>query len=149
MVRLLKSWALPALLSLALGSAALAQTDAFEAEMEALLTPAEDRASLLRCAALFRAFRLYAGEDTELGQAAQEREQDVVVFTTMIWQSDEGLEMEAAMDQIVPLITDATELFITRMVENSETGGTVFDPELEDEVGYCNALRNTLMEALE
>ncbi|AHM05682.1 hypothetical protein roselon_03424 [Roseibacterium elongatum DSM 19469] len=119
--------------------------DGFETAMEAALAEAGTGAQLVRCTALFRAFRLYAGDETDLGRMAAERETDMAVFSVMVWQDDTGSDdMDAAFATVVPWVTEATELYLDRMVDNQAALGTVFDPDLEANLGFCNALRDRL-----
>lgn len=135
--------------ALCLPQTAWAQNTAPDEQLDTILAPASDRAPLVGCAALFRAFRLYAGEDTEVGQSATEREQDMIVFATLVWQASENLSMDDALAAIIPILADATELYLDRFVENNETTGSVFGDNLEGRVTFCNALRDELVESVQ
>lgn len=129
--------------------AAPAQTDTFEDAMAQALSDAGAAQSLIRCTALFRAFRLYAGDDTELGATAALRETDLAVTGVVIWQRDPerdgGIDdLEAAFDAIVPMVGDATELYLARMRGNHEAGGSIFDDGLDSELTYCNTLHREI-----
>jgi hypothetical protein len=109
--------------------------------MEAALTEAGRAASLLRCTALFRAFRLYAGESSEIGATAAARETDLAVAGVVIWQDETGeTELDTALETIVPMVGAATDLFLARMSGNLDAGESVFDAGIETELVYCNAL---------
>ena len=136
-------------LSLLCGKPAPAQSDAFGARMADALAPAGDRASLLRFTALFRAFRLYAGDDTEVGAIAANREGDLAVIAAIIWQGAENTDMNGAIAAIVPLIDTATDLFVDRFIANDATTGNIFDSGLDAELAYCGTLGDGLMEAFE
>jgi hypothetical protein len=118
-----------------------AQSDPFETAIETALAEAGVAAPILRCTAIFRAFRIYAGEDTDLGATAAEREGTMAAAGVIIWQNDTGTEdLEAAFEAIVPMIGAGTELYLRRMSANQETEGTVFDLDLETDLTYCVTL---------
>lgn len=120
--------------------------EGFEDAMSAILAEAGMAHGLIRCAALFRAFRVYAGDLSEIGEMAAERETDMGVFSVIVWQNENGIEdNEEAFAAIVPIVEGATELFFGRMIENQRATGTVFDTDLEGNLGYCNALRDQLL----
>lgn len=124
---------------------ALSQSDPFETAMQDALAEAGLAASLIRCTSLYRAFRIYAGEETDLGAAAAERETALAAASVVIWQSDTGSEdVEAAFGTIVPMVGDATILFLARMNENREADASVFDPGLETELAYCGTLHDEI-----
>lgn len=113
--------------------------------MEDALSGAGLAAPLIRCTALFRAFRLHGGEGTPLGENAAAREADLAATSVAIWQSDTGTEeIEVAVETIVPMVGAATDLFLERMAANRDAGGGVFDPELETELVYCVALQDEI-----
>jgi hypothetical protein len=128
----------------ALPSTARAQEsggDLFDRAMNAALFQAGEAAPLMRCAAVFRAFRVYAGDTSEIGATAAERETDLAVTAVVVWQNETATaDLQAAFAAIVPMVTDATDLFLARMVENHDDTGAVFDDALETELAYCNAL---------
>jgi len=124
---------------------ASAQPAPFEAAMEEALSEAGLAAPLIRCTALFRAFRLHGGEGTPLGESAAAREADLAATSVAIWQSDTGTGgTEAAVEAIVPMVGAATDLFLARMGANLDAGGGVFDPDLETELVYCVALQDEI-----
>ncbi|GAA5067314.1 hypothetical protein N0B44_02925 [Roseibacterium beibuensis] len=126
-------------------SEAPAAPEGFDEAMGAALAAAGAGETLVQCTALFRAFRLYAGEQTEVGRMAAERETDMAVFSVLVWQDETGSEdMEAAFEVVVPWVDAATELYLDRMTANQAEGGTVFDANLEGNLGFCNALRDRL-----
>jgi hypothetical protein len=123
------------------------ETEAFAAAMAVALEGTGSAASLLRCSALFRAFHVYAGPGTEVGETAAARETDMAVTAVVVWQNETGTDdLDIAFDAVVPVVTAATELYLDRMVENSETGDSVFDPALEAELAYCTALHARIMD---
>jgi hypothetical protein len=138
-----------ALLSV-LGAAAPAQvaqpegeTDDFAQAMESVLAEAGEARPLLRCTALYRAFRLYAGADSEIGATAAERETDLATTAAVIWQDETGTrDLSRAFEAIVPMMAEATELFLARMVDNAGPEGNVLDPALEADLAYCDALHD-------
>lgn len=134
----------------ALAAPMSAQTDtAFETAMAEALDGAGQAASLLRCTALFRAFRLYAGDETELGATAASRETDLAVAGVVIWQNETGAgDLDTAFATIVPIVGDATDLFLARMVANQEDAGSVFDPGLEPELAFCDTLHGEIAAGL-
>jgi hypothetical protein len=138
------------LLVLALGltpGMALAQTDPFEAAMEEALTDAGTAGSLIRCTSLFRAFRLYAGEGTQVGATAAARETDLAVASVVIWQNDMGVtELDTAFEAIVPMVGDATDLYLARMSANRDAIDSVFDDTLETELTFCGTLHDEIAE---
>lgn len=122
----------------------------FDAAMDAALVDAGNAASLLRCTGLFRAFRVFAGEDTELGRNAAERETDLAVTAVVVWQAETGTEeTQAAFDVIVPMVTGATDLYLARMSETREAAGTVFDATLETELTFCDTLHGEIAARME
>jgi hypothetical protein len=123
------------------------ETEAFTAAMEEALSGTGNAAGLLRCTAVFRAFHVYAGPGTEVGETAAARETDMAVTAVVIWQSETGTEdLDSAFDAVVPMVTAATELYLDRMVDNAETGDSVFDPAIEADLAYCNALHGRIMD---
>lgn len=113
--------------------------------MDAALFNAGSSAPLLRCTGLFRAFRLYAGDATELGRGAALRETDLAVAAVVVWQSETGTaETQSAFDVIVPMVTDATDLYLARMAENQDADGTIFDEDLDIELAYCDTLHSEI-----
>lgn len=141
----------PAMVALAICApdTAIAQPLLFEDRLETALAPAGDNASLIGCIALFRAFRLYAGDETEVGQTAALRENDLAVFATLVWQTEQNLGMDEAVLAILPLIETATELYLDRFVDNYETTGRVFDDNLDQRLAFCGILRDRLMESMQ
>lgn len=134
-----------ALLLCAAPLAAPAETDPFETEMAEALSGAGAAEPLIRCTALFRAFRLYAGEDTELGATAAARETDLAVTGVVIWQRDGRIaDLEAAFGAIVPMVGAGTELYLARMRANHAAGGGVMDDGLDTELTYCNTLHREI-----
>jgi hypothetical protein len=127
---------------------AAAQTDAFDTELAETLSEAGERAELVSCLALFRAFRLYFGAETEAGSEAGAREVDMTVVTAVIWQGATSTTLDEAMAEIVPLADTATELYTTRFEANHEQTGDLFDADLSDRLGTCDTLRTQLLEAL-
>ena len=124
---------------------ALAQTDAFESAMEDTLSDAGNAGSLIRCTALFRAFRIYAGEDTLVGATSAMRETDLAVTSVVIWQSDKGeTDLDTAFEAIVPMVGAATDLFLGRMGANRDAGDSVFDDGIETELAYCSTLHDEI-----
>ncbi len=122
-----------------------AQPAPFEAAMEDALSEAGLAAPLIRCTALFRAFRIHGGPGTPLGESAAAREADLAATGVAIWQSDTGTEdISAAVEAIVPMVGAAADLFLARMDDNWDTGGGVFDPELETELIYCVTLQDEI-----
>jgi hypothetical protein len=132
-----------------------AQTDApageataFSEAMDAALADGGSASSLLRCTALFRAFRLYAGEGTEVGMTAAEHETGLAVAAVVVWQDDTGTEdLEEAFEIIVPMVSEATDLFLARMSDNMDADDRVFDDALEAELTYCDTLHDEIAEA--
>ncbi|MCU4652899.1 hypothetical protein N8I71_08650 [Roseibacterium sp. SDUM158016] len=123
------------------------ETEAFAAAMAETLGGTGNAASLLRCTAVFRAFHLYAGTDTQVGATAAERETDMAVSGVVVWQDETGTDdLDAAFETVVPMVTAATELYLDRMVANAEAGDSVFDPDLEAELSYCSALHERIMD---
>lgn len=117
----------------------------FDRAMDAALFNAGSTASLLRCTGLFRAFRVYAGAASDVGREAALRETDLAVAAVVIWQAETGTrETEAAFEVIVPMVTDATDLFLARLSSNLDETGAVFDAALETELAYCNALHGEI-----
>ncbi len=144
-----------AALSVSLATAAPAQPDApegetqaFAAAMQAALAEGGSASLLLRCTALFRAFRLYAGEGTEIAATAAEHETGLAVAAVVVWQDETGTEdLETAFEAIVPMVTDATDLFLARMSDNQDAAGRVFDDALEAELTYCDTLHDEIAQA--
>lgn len=117
------------------------ESEAFAESMERALAEAGSAAPLLRCTAFFRAFRLYAGEESEVGATALEHETDLAAAAVVVWQDEIGAEnLNAAFETIVPVVGEATELFLARMADNQEERGIVFDDALEAELTYCDTL---------
>jgi hypothetical protein len=136
--------ALAAVFSLGLAPAS-AQPVPFEAAMEDALSGAGLAAPLIRCTALFRAFRLHGGAGTPLRESAAAREADLAATSIAIWQSDTGTGgTEAAVEAIVPMVGAATDLFLARMGANQQAVGGVLDPELETELVYCVTLQDEI-----
>jgi hypothetical protein len=133
---------------LALASGAVAQSDTFDAELETALAPAEDRAELISCLALFRSFRVYFGADTEAGAEAGAREVDMTVLSSVIWQGATGATLDEAMAAILPLADAATELYTARFEANHDETGDLFDAGLTGRLASCDTLRAHLVEAL-
>jgi hypothetical protein len=122
------------------------ETQAFAAAMAETLDGAGEAAPLVRCAGLFRAFRVVAGEDSEAGATAAEYETDLAVTASVVWQQATGAaEARAAFDAIVPMVAGAAELFLDRMAANRADGGSVFDDALDTELAYCDALRDGIV----
>lgn len=144
---------LPALLAV-LATAASAQvpppegeTDAFAQAMDSVLAEAGEATPLLRCTALFRAFRLYAGADSEIGGIAAEHETDLATTAAVVWQDETGTpDLARAFEAIVPMMAEATELYLARMAENAEPEGNVLDPALEADLARCDALHGGIAE---
>lgn len=133
---------LPVLGVLALSTAAAtAQPEGFGARMDATLAPAGDVAPFLRCAGLFRAFRLLAGEDTETGADALDREVDLAVLASLLREAETGAGRDAVMAEIVPLIAGAAELYLDRMVANDAATGRVLDDGLAGSLAVCAELQ--------
>lgn len=129
---------------------ALAQPAGFEDRIGAALAGSGENAGLMRCAGLFRAFRLYAGDDSELGATAAEREGDFAVFAAISWQDEtDNDDIDAALAFVVPYIDAGTDLYLERMIENHRATDTVFDDDLEESIAFCNALRVRLLESVE
>jgi hypothetical protein len=125
----------------------VAETDAFGQAMERVLADAGEAAPLLRCTALFRAFRLYAGADSEVGGIAAEHETDLATTAAVVWQDETGTsDLARAFEAIVPMMAEATELFLARMAENAEPEGNVLDPALEADLAWCDALHGEIVE---
>lgn len=149
---LVRQAALALALSLGLVAPGLAQPEGeprwFTVQMEEVLAPAGSAASILRCTALFRAFRLYAGEGGEIGATAAQHETDLAVVAVVVWQEEMGEpETSAAFEVVVPVVTQATELYLARMIENQEEREIIFDPALESELTYCDTLHAELTAA--
>lgn len=126
-------------------AASHAQTDPFDTAMEEALSDAGTASSLIRCTSLFRAFRIYAGEDTQVGATAAMRETDLAVASVVIWQNETGeSELEAAFAVIVPMVGAATDLYLARMGDNQDALGTVFDDALETELTFCGTLHGEI-----
>ena len=124
---------------------AAAQTGSFDTDMATALAGSGTATPLIRCTALFRAFRLLAGEGTELASAAAARETELAVASVSIWQANTGSgDLDAAFDAIVPIIGAATGLYLDRMRANQVAGGSVFDADLEPELAYCGALHDRI-----
>jgi len=131
-----------------LSEPSLAQTDtAFETEMREALDEAGTAGSLIRCTSLFRAFRLYAGDESEIGTTAAARETDLAVASVVIWQNETDTDdLETAFEAIVPMVGTATDLFVARMGANQDAQGSVFDAGIETELTFCNTLHSEMAE---
>jgi hypothetical protein len=138
-----------ALLALSPGRSDAQAPDGFDGAMEATLAEAGAATPLLRCTALFRAFRLYAGEQSEIGRTAAEHETGLAVAGVVIWQDETGTgDLDAAFAAIVPMVGAATDLYLARMAGNQEARGIVFDDTLEEELAACDALHDEIAGAL-
>lgn len=121
---------------------------AFAEAMEDALAEAGSAASLVRCTALFRAFRLYAGTGTEVGTTAAEHETGLAVAAAVVWQDEAGTaELETAFEAIVPMVSAATDLFLLRMSNNQDAGGNVLDEALQADITYCDTLHDEIAQA--
>ena len=74
--------------------------------------PGGEAAPMLRCAGLFRAFRLLVGDDTEIGTEALEGEVDLAVAAGLMREAETGtgpetaaIDWEAQVDSIARLGT--------------------------------------------
>ncbi|MBF9061169.1 hypothetical protein HKCCSP123_18470 [Rhodobacterales bacterium HKCCSP123] len=131
-------------LALALAPPAAAQPEGFSGAMDALLAPGGEAAPMLRCAGLFRAFRLLVGEDTEIGAEALEGEVDLAVAAGLLRETETGAEAATALEEIAPLIAAAAELYLDRMVGNEAAAGNVMDPGLDETLAACAELRGAI-----
>ncbi len=136
-------WA-AAFLALALALPAAAQPAGFSEAMDEVLAPGGGAAPMLRCAGLFRAFRLLVGDDTELGAEALEGEVDLAVAAGLMRETETGAEAAAALEEIVPVIAAAAELYLDRMVANEAAAGSVMDDGLDETLSACAELRGAL-----
>jgi len=130
------------------GHAAFAQSGDLDTALEAVLDPAEERAELISCLALFRGFRLYFGADTQAGAEAGAREVDMTVISAVVWQGATDATLDDAMAAIVPLSEAATDLYTAQFEANHAETGDLFDASLTDRLASCDALRAELVEAL-
>lgn len=130
-------------------TAAMAQPEGFTERMDTALTPAGDLAPFLRCTGLYQAFRLLAGEDTEVGAEALEGEVDMAVVSSVLRQRETGASQEAVMQEITPLIAAAARLYLDRMVANDDATGSVMDDGLSDTLAACASLRQDYMGSTE
>jgi hypothetical protein len=112
--------------------------------MDEVLAPGGGAAPMLRCAGLFRAFRLLVGDDTELGAEALEGEVDLAVAAGLMRETETGAEAAAALEEIVPVIAAAAELYLDRMVANEAAAGSVMDDGLDETLSACSELRSAL-----
>ena len=117
--------------------------------MDATLAPAGETAPFIRCAGVFRAFRLLAGTETGVGASALAGELDLAVLSTLLRQAETGAEETAVMEEIRPLIAAAAELYLDRIVANEAETGQVMDEGLTATLEVCNALRLQFLEATE
>jgi hypothetical protein len=129
---------------IALAGPAAAQPAGFADAMDEVLAPGGEAAVLLRCAGLFRAFRLLVGEDTEVGAAALEGEVDLAVAAGLLRETETGAEAAMAMEEIAPMIAAAAELYLDRMVANEAASGSVMDDGLDETLSACSELRSAL-----
>lgn len=137
--------ALPGLLLALLSApAALAQPAGFSDRMDEALAPVGDLAPFLRCTGVFQAFRLLAGEDTEVGAAALEREVDMALLSSLLRQRETDAGQDAVMEEIAPLIAAAAQLYLDRMVANENATGSVMDDGLAGTLQACASLRQDL-----
>lgn len=126
-------------------SAPVAAQPAGDAEaMDEVLAPTGEAAPLLRCAGLYRAFHLLAGEATEVGAEALEGEVALALAAAARRESDTGASPAAAMDQIAPVIAAVGQLYLDRMGAARAATGSVMDDGLEATLFACAELRAVL-----
>jgi hypothetical protein len=123
------------------GQAAAAQPASFAEAMHEALAEGGAATPWLRCAGLFRAFRLLAGRETELGAQALEAELDLAVVSAVLREDETGAAPGTAMEEIVPLIGAAAELYLDRMVDNEAGAASVMDDGLRASLEVCATLR--------
>jgi hypothetical protein len=128
---------------------ALAQEDGFTARMDRALAPAGETAPFLRCSGFFRAFRVFAGPETDLGQVALQRELDLAVLSTILRQRETDADQAEVMAEIAPLIEAVAALYTDRIVANDAETGAVMDDGLLATLEVCSDLRERGLNAME
>jgi hypothetical protein len=129
--------------------AATAQANAspeFEADINAAFVDAGPERLLMRCAALFRALGVAAGDGTDLNILATELETDMAVFATMLRQDATDEDTDIAVAAVGALIRDATTLYMQRFIDNRAAGGDMIDDIANENLIYCRGLRDRLAE---
>ncbi|MCT4683274.1 MAG: hypothetical protein N4A39_06040 [Roseicyclus sp.] len=136
--------ALAASVSASVSAPVAAQLAGGAEAMDEVLAPTGAAAPLLRCAGLYRAFRLLAGEATEVGAEALEGEVALAFAAAARRESDTGASPAAAMDQIAPVIAAVGQLYLDRMGAARAATGSVMDDGLEATLFACAELRAVL-----
>jgi hypothetical protein len=112
--------------------------------MDEVLAPTGAAAPMLRCAGLYRAFRLLAGEETGVGAEALEGEVALALAAAARRESDTGASPAAAMAEIAPVIAAASQLYLDRMGAARAATGNAMEDGLEATLFACAELRAVL-----